>query len=89
VAKEKYPSRPVKLIVPLPAGSGPDIRARIIAEHLTRMWDQQVVVENRPGGGSLIAVQALLSTAADGHTLLFRAGFDVHCPSRAERQGTG
>lgn len=71
LAKEKYPLRPVKIVVPLPAGSGPDIRARIIAEHLTRMWGQQVVVENRPGGGSLIAVQAVLSTAADGHTLLF------------------
>jgi putative tricarboxylic transport membrane protein len=69
-AQVKFPSRPVKIIVSLPAGSGPDIRARIIAEQLTKMWGQQVVVENRPGGGGLIAVQALLSTAADGHTLL-------------------
>ena len=69
-AQDKYPSRPVKIVVSLPAGSGPDIRARIIAEQLTKMWGQQVVVENRPGGGGLIAVQALLSTAADGHTLL-------------------
>ena len=71
LAKDKYPSRPVKIIVSLPAGSGPDIRARIIAEHLTATWGRQVVVENRPGGGGLIGVQAVLSTATDGHTLLF------------------
>jgi tripartite-type tricarboxylate transporter receptor subunit TctC len=69
-ALSMYPSRPVKMVVSLPAGSGPDIRTRIIAEHLTKMWGQQVVVENRPGGGGLIAVHAVLSTAADGHTLL-------------------
>ena len=73
-AQDKYPSRPVKIVVSLPAGSSPDIRARIIAEQLTKMWGQQVVVENRPGGGGLIAVQALLSTAADGHTLLVATG---------------
>lgn len=69
-AQDKYPSRPVKVVVSLPAGSGPDIRARIIADQLTKMWGQQVVVENRPGAGGLTGVQALLSTAADGHTLL-------------------
>lgn len=69
-AAEKYPSRPVKIVIPLPAGSGPDIRTRIIAGQLTKMWDQQVVVENRPGAGGLTAVQAVLSSAADGYTLL-------------------
>jgi tripartite-type tricarboxylate transporter receptor subunit TctC len=60
----------VKIVVSLPAGAGPDIRARIVAEHLTKTWGQRVVVENRPGGGGLIGVQALLSAPADGHTLL-------------------
>jgi tripartite-type tricarboxylate transporter receptor subunit TctC len=72
--QDKYPSRPVKIIVSLPAGSSADIRTRIIAEQLTKMWGQQVVVENRPGGGGLIAVHALLSAAADGHTLLVATG---------------
>jgi hypothetical protein len=58
-----YPTRPVKIVSPLPAGSSPDIRARIIAEQLTRMWGQQVVVENRPGGGGIIGVQAVLLIA--------------------------
>jgi tripartite-type tricarboxylate transporter receptor subunit TctC len=70
VAQDKYPSRPVKIVVPLPAGSAPDIRTRIIADQLTKTWGQQVVVENRPGGGGLIGAQALLSAAPDGYTLL-------------------
>jgi tripartite-type tricarboxylate transporter receptor subunit TctC len=72
-AQDKYPSRPVKIIQTLPAGTSPDIRARIIAEQLTRMWGQQVVVENRPGGGGAIGVQAVLSAPADGYTLLAAA----------------
>src|SRR5262245_57419558 len=55
--------------VPLPAGTSPDIRTRMIAEHLTKTWGQQVVVENRPGGGGLAGVQAVLSASSDGYTL--------------------
>jgi tripartite-type tricarboxylate transporter receptor subunit TctC len=69
-AQTAFPSRPLKLLVSLPAGSAPDIRARIVAEYLTKAWNQRVVVENKPGGGGLVAVQSLLSAAADGHTLL-------------------
>jgi tripartite-type tricarboxylate transporter receptor subunit TctC len=46
-AQDKYPSRPVRIVVTLPPGSGPDIRARIVADQLTKMWGRQVVVENR------------------------------------------
>src|SRR5262249_21656777 len=67
---ELYPTRPVKLIVPLPAGSGPDVRHRLIAQALTQLWGQQVVVENRPGGGGLIGTRAALGEAPDGYTLL-------------------
>jgi tripartite-type tricarboxylate transporter receptor subunit TctC len=74
MAQEKYPSRPVKIINPLPAGSSPDVRIRIVAEQLTKMWGQQVVVENRPGGGGLIGVQAVLAAAPDGYTLLAPGG---------------
>jgi tripartite-type tricarboxylate transporter receptor subunit TctC len=69
-AQTLFPSRPVKLLISLPAGSAPDVRARIVADYLTKAWRQQVVVENKPGGGGSIAVQSLLSAAADGHTLL-------------------
>jgi tripartite-type tricarboxylate transporter receptor subunit TctC len=72
-AQEKYPSRPVRIVVTLPPGSGPDIRARIVADQLTRMWGRQVVVENRPGGGGAIGAQAALAATADGYTLLAAA----------------
>jgi tripartite-type tricarboxylate transporter receptor subunit TctC len=67
---QSYPTRPVRIVVPLPAGSSPDIRSRIVAEQLTRMWGHQVIVENRAGGGGVIGVQAVLSTSPDGYTLL-------------------
>jgi tripartite-type tricarboxylate transporter receptor subunit TctC len=70
MAQDKYPSRPVRIIHSLPAGSSPDVRIRIVAEQLAKTWGQQVVVENRPGGGGVIGAQAVLSAARDGHTLL-------------------
>jgi tripartite-type tricarboxylate transporter receptor subunit TctC len=72
-AQDNYPSRPVRILVTLPAGSGPDIRARIVADQLTKVWGRQVVVENRPGGGGAIGTQAVLSAPADGYTLLVAA----------------
>jgi tripartite-type tricarboxylate transporter receptor subunit TctC len=70
VAQDAYPSRPVRIILSLPAGSAPDIRTRIVAAQLTTQWGRQVVVENQPGAGGALSVQALLSAPADGYTLL-------------------
>src|SRR5262245_54448163 len=70
VAQDSYPSRPVRIVLTLPPGSAPDIRIRIIANQLTNIWGRQVVIENRPGGGGALGVQAVLSAPADGHTLL-------------------
>jgi tripartite-type tricarboxylate transporter receptor subunit TctC len=67
---QAYPTRPVKIIVPLPAGSAPDVRHRLIAQAMTQVWGQQVIVENRPGGGGIIGTRALLGEQPDGHTLL-------------------
>jgi len=69
-AAQTYPTRPVKIIVPLPAGSAPDVRHRLIAQALTQLWGQQVIVENRPGGGGIIGTRALISEQPDGYTLL-------------------
>ena len=67
---QTYPRRPVKMVVPLPPGSAPDVRHRLIAQALTQLWGQQVIVENRPGGGGIIGTRAVLGEQPDGYTLL-------------------
>jgi tripartite-type tricarboxylate transporter receptor subunit TctC len=64
-----YPVQPVKIIVQAPAGNGPDVLARIIADRLSQLWGQQVLILNRPGAGGLIAAQAAAGAEADGYTL--------------------
>jgi tripartite-type tricarboxylate transporter receptor subunit TctC len=67
---QDWPSRPVKFIVPLGPGSGTDIGARLMAEQLTRLWAQSVVVENKIGGDGVVGINAFIS-AHDNHTLLY------------------
>ena len=67
---QSWPQRPVKFILPLGPGAGADIGARLYADRLTKLWGQPVVVENRPGGDGVIAINAVLS-AKDDHTLLW------------------
>ena len=67
---QSWPQRPVKLILSLGPGSGADLGARLYADRLTRMWGQPVVVENRPGGDGVIAINAVIQ-AKDDHTLLW------------------
>ncbi|MBX9842252.1 MAG: tripartite tricarboxylate transporter substrate binding protein [Xanthobacteraceae bacterium] len=67
---QEWPSRPVKFIVPLGPGSGTDIGARLVAEQLTRLWNQAVVVENRIGGDGIVGINAFIA-ARDSHTLLY------------------
>jgi tripartite-type tricarboxylate transporter receptor subunit TctC len=66
---QTWPQKPVRLILPLGPGSGTDISARLFAERLSQRWGQPVVVENRPGGDSFVAIAAFLA-ANDDHTLL-------------------
>lgn len=77
-ATQAWPQRPVRFIVPLGPGAGVDIAARLYAERLSQRWGQPVVVENRPGGDSIVAITAFLS--GDDHTLLFSpsAAFTAH-----------
>jgi tripartite-type tricarboxylate transporter receptor subunit TctC len=69
-AQETWPSRPVTLVTAFAPGSGPDAVLRIVAEKLGKSWNQRVLVENRPGGGGFIAIDAVKRAAPDGHTLL-------------------
>ncbi|MFZ4408184.1 MAG: Bug family tripartite tricarboxylate transporter substrate binding protein [Paracraurococcus sp.] len=65
-----FPQRLVRILVPVPAGSVPDILARLIAERAASEWGFPVVVENRPGAGGAIGVEAGVRSPSDGHTLL-------------------
>jgi tripartite-type tricarboxylate transporter receptor subunit TctC len=67
---EAWPERPVKIILPLPAGLGTDFAVRLFAEKLSARWGQPVVVENRPGADGIVGVTSFIS-ARDDHTLLF------------------
>ncbi len=69
LAQSDYPSRSVRIIVPATPGGGSDTFARMIAQHLAKELNQQFVVENRPGGGTLPAMEYVASQPADGHTL--------------------
>jgi tripartite-type tricarboxylate transporter receptor subunit TctC len=78
-AAETWPQRPVRFIVPFGPGAGADIGARLLADKLQAKWGQPVVVENRPGGDSVVAIMAFLN-ANDDHTFLFApaGNFTVH-----------
>ena len=65
-----YPIKSVRLIVPAAPGGGLDIMARVIAQPLTAMWGQSVVVDNRPGAGVMVGAEAASKAPADGYTLI-------------------
>jgi tripartite-type tricarboxylate transporter receptor subunit TctC len=68
---QAWPTRPVRFIVPFNAGGTTDLIARIIGQWLSERFGQQVIVENKPGGGTNIGVQAVVNAAPDGYTWLF------------------
>ena len=78
-AETKWPTRPVRFILTLGAGSGSDIGARLLADRLSLRWGQPVIVENRPGGDAIVAINAFV-TAHDDHVLLFSptSSFTAH-----------
>lgn len=65
-----YPAKTVRLIVPFAAGGSTDIMGRLVAQKLSAVWGQQVVVDNRPGGSTVIGTDIVAKSAPDGHTLL-------------------
>lgn len=70
-----YPARPIRIIVPVVPGGGLDMLSRAIGQMLTDRWGQSVIVDNRPGGGTVLATQIAAQAAPDGYTLL--AGTDT------------
>jgi tripartite-type tricarboxylate transporter receptor subunit TctC len=69
-AAQQYPTRPVRIIVPLTPGGGVDIIARVIADHYSQLMGQRFIVDNRPGAGGTIGVETVAKAAPDGQTLL-------------------
>jgi tripartite-type tricarboxylate transporter receptor subunit TctC len=72
-AQSDYPSKPVKIIVPSAPGGGTDIAARVLAQHLSQAMGQQFFIDNRPGAGNMIGIEAAARSAPDGYTLLMTA----------------
>lgn len=70
IAQSTFPTQPIKWIVPFAAGGGSDTAARIIATELSVILKQPVVVDNKPGGNTIIATQALLASKPDGYTIM-------------------
>lgn len=76
-AAQDYPVRPIRIIV----GPGPDVLARILGQKLTDAWGQQVLVDQRPGAGGIIAADSVAKSPADGYTLLLSTGTYTTIPS--------
>ena len=79
-SQDTYPVRPVRFVVPYPPGGSTDPTARLIGVHLTSIWGQQVVVENRSGGDTIIGSTVVANAAPDGHTILYAATTHVIIP---------
>jgi len=79
-AQQTYPSKPVRFIVPFPPGGGADIAARAIGQKLSENWGQQVLIDNRTGGNTVIGSEALVKSPADGYTLLVTSSAHVINP---------
>jgi tripartite-type tricarboxylate transporter receptor subunit TctC len=67
---QDFPSKPVRVVTPFPAGSGPEVALRLVADKLSKIWGKPVIVDNRPGASGFIAIEAIKRAAPDGHELL-------------------
>ncbi len=69
-AAQAYPNKPIRVVVPFPPGGGVDVISRMVGEKLTAVWGQPLVIDNKPGAGTLIAASNVATSPADGYTIL-------------------
>src|ERR1044072_375032 len=67
---QPYPQKPVRIVVPYSAGGPVDVLTRGLAQRLSELWGQPVIVDNKPGGNEIVAAQSVASAAPDGYTLM-------------------
>ena len=80
IAAQDYPSRPIKLLIHTPPGSLVDVLGRIVAQELSERLGQSLVVDNRTGGATMIAVEQLVRSPADGYTLMINSSESTMLP---------
>ncbi|MBA4255670.1 MAG: hypothetical protein C0445_07335 [Polaromonas sp.] len=86
-ASASFPTKPLRMLVPVAAGGPSDFIARQVAQHLSTSLGQVVVVENKPGGNGLVAAREVVAAPADGHTLLYAPGSMIATPLLAKGSG--
>lgn len=72
-AQDKYPNRPIRMIVPFPAGTAPDVSARFVAERMSRTLGQPVIVDNKAGASTMVGAQLFVAARPDGYTVFYTA----------------
>ena len=85
LAQPAYPTKPIRFIVPYPPGGSTDPMARFAAQHLSERWGQSIVVDNRPGGNTIIGTEAVAKAPKDGYTILLASTALLTTPSLISR----
>ena len=80
-ATQSYPTKPIRFVIPFPPGGPADIFGRTIGQQLSDRWNQQVVIDNRPGAGQTVGTEIAARAAPDGHTILIAASAHTINPS--------
>src|SRR5262245_65312664 len=84
-----YPERPIRVVVPFTPGGGTDIIARALGQHLNGVWGQNIIIDNRPGGNTVVASEIVARARPDGYTLIMQINSLTALPAMPKEQGLG